>query len=193
MSFLASHTFSAVTLFSILTVIGQIVSVVLFFCLVLERVRREPSSIVTWCARYGLILMFIVALTATLGSLFFSDIAGWTPCKDCWFQRIFMYPQVFLLAVALWRRDRTIAYSIIILSLVGMIISIDHYVDQVSLALHPVSADNPLVPCDGTGVSCAKTQIHFTFGYITLPMMALTGFLLNILGSFALLRRKTAA
>jgi disulfide bond formation protein DsbB len=137
--------------------------------------------------------MFFVALAATCGSLFFSEIATWVPCKDCWFQRIFMYPQVVLLAIALWKKDKGIAQYILVLSLIGMLIAADHYSDQVEAAWHPVPDANGvntlLKPCDASGVSCAATQIKFAYGYITIPMMALTAFGLNVFGSFFLLRK----
>jgi hypothetical protein len=53
------------------------------------------------------------------------------------------------------------------------------------------SPTNPATPCDASGESCVKTP--FTeFGYITIPMMALTAFLLNTLGSLQMTRRKRA-
>jgi len=138
--------------------------------------------------------MFIVAATATAGSLFFSEIAGWVPCKDCWLQRIFMYPQAVLLALALWKKDKGIAPYILALCLIGAAISTDHYIDQVEAAFFPEPSGEELgalmEPCDATGISCAETQIDFAFGYITIPMMALTAFVLNALGSVALLRRE---
>ncbi len=179
--------FAAVTLLSVLTVFGQALSLVLIVCLLLEHATKQPSALATWIARHGLLLMLIVAAVSTAGSLFFSDIAGWTPCKLCWYQRIFMYPQVPLLALAWWKRDRGIARSILLLSLFGLVIATGHYKEQVLAALHP--AAEALKPCDATGVSCAKTPI-FEFGYITIPLMAFTAFLLNITGSWAMLRRK---
>lgn len=192
MDFLQAQTHNVVTTLSVLTILAQALAATLIICLAIEFMRKRSTPVVSWCSRHGILLMFIVATTATAGSLFFSEIAGWTPCKDCWLQRIFMYPQVLLLGIALWKKDRKIALYILALSLVGMLIAADHYSDQVYAALHPVSAENPLVPCDATGVSCAKTEIHFTFGYITIPMMALSAFLLNALGAIAMMRRKNA-
>src|SRR3954449_3294771 len=37
-------------------------------------------------------IAWAIALTATLGSLYFSEIAHFEPCRLCWFQRICMYP-----------------------------------------------------------------------------------------------------
>ncbi len=186
---LQSSTTDVVLFLSVLTIVGQIIAVFLLAALAFRRGRLTE-----WTDRHALVLMFVVSLTATIGSLFFSDIARWTPCKDCWFQRIFMYPQVLLLAVALWKKDRNIAVYILLLCLVGMGIAADHYADQVHAAFFPVpdaeGVNMLLKPCDASGISCAKTEIKFTFGYITIPMMSLTAFILNAIGSIYLLRAK---
>ncbi len=180
---------SAVWFLSSLTLLGQVIAFIVLITYVVEHMRKRTTAMGRFVSRHALLLMFIVALTATSGSLFFSEIAGWTPCKDCWLQRIFMYPQVVLLGIALWRRDRSLGLYLLALCIIGGILSVDHYADQVEAALAPVKdIADPLKPCDASGVSCAKTEIHFTFGYITIPMMALTAFVLNALGSLALMR-----
>ncbi len=184
MEFLQEHTFTAVTLFSVLTLIANILAVPAAAALLPGRITGRLGA---WISRNGLTLMLIVALAATGGSLFFSEIAGWTPCKLCWWQRIFMYPQVLLLGIALWKRDRTIARSILVLSVIGMLIALYHYGEQVHASLLP--PDAALEPCDATGESCARTEIRFHFGYITVPFMAFSAFLLNTLGSLQMLRR----
>lgn len=168
-----------------LTVLGQAIILLLVVALAMERMGKS-SVISSWVAGRGLVLMLVVALIATLGSLFLSDIAGWTPCKDCWYQRIFMYPQVLLLAIAIWKKDRNIALYILVLSIIGALIAAHHYWEQVEAAMTPA---DPLAPCDTTGVSCAKTPF-FRFGYITIPMMALTAFILNALGSLMIMKKK---
>lgn len=180
----AMSPFPVVTFFSVLTVIGQLLSLLLLLLLAVKVGRL--AILKAWIGSHGILLMLIVAWAATLGSLFFSEIAGWTPCKLCWFQRIFMYPQAVLLAIALWKRDRNIAFYILILSLIGMVFAAVHYGEQVQLALHPLDPDLGK-PCDNTGISCARTPI-FEFGYITIPMMALTAFVMNALGSIYVLR-----
>jgi disulfide bond formation protein DsbB len=42
-------------------------------------------------------LTFVVALIATMGSLFFGEVLKYPPCTLCWYQRICMYPLVFIL------------------------------------------------------------------------------------------------
>lgn len=141
-----------------------------------------------WVSHHGILLMLIVAVIATSGSLFFSEIALFAPCKDCWIQRIFMYPQVVLLGIALWRKDRNVAWYILAMCLLGGAMSAEHYIEQWEAILDPV-ANDPMEPCDLSGVSCSATYI-FELGYITIPMMAGTAFALNLLGSVSMLLTK---
>ena len=58
----------------------------------------------------GLWIAATVALTATLGSLYFSEVAHYVPCRLCWFQRIAMYPLAVVLVIAAVRRDRAVRW-----------------------------------------------------------------------------------
>lgn len=127
--------------------------------------------------RHALWMGLVISLMATLGSLYYSDILGYEPCKLCWYQRIFMYPQPFLFVLALWRREptRIWPYSTL-LSIVGGAIALFHYYIQTSTA--------PLVtlPCSALGYSASCTQTFAVeLGYITIPMMALTAFVLLVI------------
>jgi disulfide bond formation protein DsbB len=176
------YTFSVVRFLSVLTLVGQVIALLLIFLLLTGTWR----SVLQWVQKNGLWLMLTVAITATLGSLFLSEIAGWNPCKLCWLQRIFMYPQVVLLIIAAWKRDRTVARYIVALSVIGLLLASYHYYIQMYDIVVPPAA--PAVPCDESGESCARTPfLHL--GYITIPLMAWTAFLLNLLGSVVLIRR----
>lgn len=135
--------------------------------------RKNFDQFIKRVAQHNLKLAFIVALTATLGSLFYSDIAKFTPCILCWFQRIFMYPQAILLGIAAYKRDYGIKVYATALSLVGGAISVLHYYEQITY--------NPLIPCASVGYSVSCTErFVMTYGYITIPLMALTAFALII-------------
>ncbi len=181
------YTQTIVSALSVLTVIGQVIAILLAV-LLMRRSVMPSSRLLQWISTHSMTLMLIIASIATVGSLYFSEVAGWTPCRLCWFQRIFMYPQVVLLVLALWRKDKGIAPYILVLSIIGLLIATLHYGEQVSAALFPTEID-PKVPCDTSGTSCRSTPF-FHFGYITIPMMAWTVFLLNILGSLAVIRSK---
>lgn len=122
----------------------------------------------------GLFFMFLVALVSMLGSLYYSEIAGYNPCVLCWYQRIFMYSQVFLLGLALWRKEKGIIPYAFLLSFIGLIIAGYHYIMQIS------QVDSTFCALVGFSISCSET-FFLSLGYITIPMMAFSAFLLIIL------------
>jgi disulfide bond formation protein DsbB len=117
-------------------------------------------------------LAAVVAATCMAGSLYFSEVAHFLPCTLCWYQRIAMYPLVVILAIAAFRRDRTIRYYVVPLASIGAAISLYHYVVE-------------WVPDAETGVCsttvpCSLQWFDAVFGFISLPFMALCGFALII-------------
>ncbi|MFD2369778.1 disulfide oxidoreductase [Brevibacillus sp. GCM10020057] len=113
-----------------------------------------------------------VALIATAGSLFFSELLNYIPCNLCWYQRILMYPLVILLGVASARKDYRISLYALILSSIGGLISLYHYLIQKVPALHELGNACGIVPCN--------TDYINWFGFITIPFLALVAFILII-------------
>ncbi|MFB6180594.1 MAG: disulfide bond formation protein B [Candidatus Nanohalobium sp.] len=109
---------------------------------------------------------FFYGLVASAGSLYLSNVLGWSPCSLCWFQRIFMYPLPLIFGVSLVMKDRNVMDYTVPLSILGGVISIRHYLVQRTAA----SAG-----CTAAKVSC-ETSYTFYFDYISVPFMALTGF-----------------
>ena len=176
---------------AVLTILGNILVPLLVSLLVWEIMSKKGCTPITrFLSRHALLLMLIVASIATTGSLYFSEIMLWHPCRFCWIQRLFMYPQVFLLGFALLLGDRGIARYVLLFSALGMLAAGWHYYEQVMAILYPAVYD-VMEPCDATGISCKATEILY-FGYITIPVMAFMGFALNALGSIAVLREKHA-
>ena len=154
---------------AILTIIGQIIVVVLLISLLTNR-----QNIILFFGKHAILFSFIVSFITTLGSLFYSEIAGYEPCKLCWFQRILMYPQVILFGIALWKNDKKISDYIIGLSGIGALIAGYHYLLQLGIA--------PSLSCSAVGysLSCSKIFV-MTLGYITIPLMSFTAFMLILL------------
>jgi len=126
---------------------------------------------------------FIVALTATSGSLYFSEIAGFTPCILCWYQRIFMYPLVLVLGVGLFTKSKDVWKYVLPLSLVGLSVAFYHYNLQINPSL--------LAPCTTIGFSASCSERFVTeFGYITIPWMAFSAFALVTIAMLLLKSRK---
>jgi disulfide bond formation protein DsbB len=114
-------------------------------------------------------IAFLVAATATVGSLYFSEVADFVPCRLCWFQRIAMYPLSAILLVGAVRRDPGVRWYVLPLAVIGASISAYHYLIEWRPELETGS-------CSLTGPACA--QIWFReLGFVTLAFMALTGFL----------------
>lgn len=113
----------------------------------------------------------LVALVASAGSLYLSEVANFPPCRLCWFQRIAMYPLVVLLGMAAVRRDRGIRPYAVALAVLGGLVSIWHMLVERNPSLEGTSCD-PLNPCSIIWVEHA--------GYLTIPTMALSGFALII-------------
>jgi disulfide bond formation protein DsbB len=118
----------------------------------------------------ALYLSFAVALIATVGSLYLSEIMEFAPCKWCWVQRIFMYPLVFILGIAAVRKDHSVYRYVLPLSVVGGCFSIYHYLIQKVPYFHNNATSCGQVPCDFDYLDW--------FGFITIPLLALIAFVL---------------
>lgn len=118
-------------------------------------------------------LTFVVAAVATLGSLFFSEITDFVPCKLCWFQRIFMYPLAIVVPLMALAHDRRAARYVLPLPVIGIPITIYHMLIERGIV---EQAKACLISAPG---GCATKWIE-EFGYVTIPTLALTSFVLCI-------------
>jgi disulfide bond formation protein DsbB len=126
-----------------------------------------------------LLFMWVVALSATMGSLYFSEIRGYEPCELCWIQRIFMYPLVIILGIAYVQKNARIAVTSATLAIIGGMISLYHY------GIQKLDFLSESAPSCGR-VACTGEYINI-FGFITIPFLALTAFILIAVTSFLIL------
>lgn len=159
-------------IFSTFTVVGHIIIVAVLVSIFLDK-NKYANRLIQFFGKNALLFALIVSVAATGGSLFYSDVLGYNPCKLCWLQRIFMYPQVVLLGLALWKNDLTVAFYSTALAVIGGLIALYHYLSQ--LGLLPAVCSTV-----GYSVSCSQKFV-LQLGYITIPLMSLTAFLLIIL------------
>jgi disulfide bond formation protein DsbB len=113
-------------------------------------------------------LSFSIAILATAGSLYFSEVMGYPPCVLCWYQRICMYPLVVIYFSALWTEDNKVSKYTLPLISIGMIIAIYH-----NLLYYNIIPDS-ITPCT-KGISCTTKQLEW-LGFITIPLLSLTAF-----------------
>jgi disulfide bond formation protein DsbB len=166
-------THDAVVVFAALGVVGQVVAglLVLACVLALARVSGPLSAIRGGLWGYELWLAALVASLATGGSLFFSEIAHFVPCELCWYQRICMYPLSIVTLLAALADDPRVARYLLPLPAVGAGIAVYHVLIEDGVVSQSQAC---LLSAPG---GCATKWVD-EFGWVTIPNMALTGFVL---------------
>lgn len=128
----------------------------------------------------SLLMIWSVSLIATLGSLYFSEVRGYEPCEMCWYQRILMYPIVIMSTVAYIQKNARIAATTAVFACIGGAISLYHYGIQKISFLQDSAPACGRVPCTGQYINW--------LGFITIPFLALTAFLIIATVSFYMLK-----
>jgi disulfide bond formation protein DsbB len=166
-------THDVIVLLSVLGVVGQVLAGLLLLVGLawLVGLRGPGDAVRAALEGYELWLVFLVSSIATGGSLFFSEIAGFIPCELCWFQRICMYPLTIVSLLAALANDRRVARYLLPLPLVGACVAIYHLLVENGV-VHQTQAC--LISAPG---GCATKWIN-EFGYMTIPTLALTAFVL---------------
>lgn len=128
-----------------------------------------------WLQKYGSWVAAIVLVVATAGPLVYSEAFSLPPCDLCWYQRIFMFSGSIMLIMANFKRQvATLRPYLLTLLTIGAGIGIFHYTLQRGIA-HTEAFCSPLA----SGASCSTMYI-LEFGYITIPVMSVTAFILGI-------------
>ncbi len=138
-------------------------ALVILAAILLQRSVPAARSLVESVRDLGPWLIFAVSGGAMAGSLWFSEVADFAPCKLCWYQRIALFSIAVVSLVAAIRRDRRIAPYTLVLASLGVIVSTYHYLLEwfPQLETNVCSVD---VPC---------TSVWFRgFGFVSLALMA---------------------
>jgi disulfide bond formation protein DsbB len=125
-----------------------------------------------------LMLSWITAIIATLGSLFFSEVMHFIPCNLCWYQRILMYPLAVSLGIAFYRNDQEVYKYVLPFSVAGMIVSGYHYGLQKIPFLQKFEVCTSGIPCSGQYINW--------LGFITIPFLAFVAFTIITIAMLAL-------
>ena len=142
----------------------------------MQRTKHSPNR--EWML---LFICWLVAAGATIGSLFFSSVMEFAPCVLCWYQRIFLFPLVLLLAVGLFPFDRAAVKYALPLAMAGWLTAFYHNL------LYAGIVPEKIQPCS-QGVSCTEEYIKL-FGVLHIPMLSLLSFTIIIIILFILKRR----
>jgi len=153
----------------ILVVATQLSTVILLIGLVFK--NYLPATIKEHLQFHGLTYAASIAFLAFLGPLGYSEVLGFDPCKLCWYQRIFMFPLALGLSLGVFRKETSFKPYGMLLAGIGASISLYHVLMQWGV-ISSASASCGVV---GQSISCNVIFVH-VFGYITIPVMALTAF-----------------
>lgn len=118
-----------------------------------------------------LYLIWINSLIAMAGSLFFSEVLNFPPCSLCWYQRIFMFPLILILGVALITQDLQVRKYILPFILGGIFISLYH-----NLIYYQIIPE--IITTCRSGVPCTEKQIEI-LGFISIPLLSFTNFAIS--------------
>jgi hypothetical protein len=166
-------THATIVVLAVLGVVGQVLAglLILIALAALFGVRGPLNALRSALWGYELWAAFVVAAIATGGSLFFSEIAGFVPCELCWYQRICMYPLSILTLLIAVHGDYRVARYLLPLPVVGAGVSVYHLLVENHVVSTPKACQ--------IGAGCAVKWIN-EFGYMTIPTLALTAFVLLI-------------
>ncbi|MFA6000445.1 MAG: disulfide bond formation protein B [Candidatus Paceibacterota bacterium] len=148
------------------TILLQIFSVA---ALLLLFFGPKKNIFLDYLSGHFLVIGFIVVAFSSFFPLVYSEIINFSPCVLCWWQRVFMFPLVFMFGVALWDKDKRVIRYAIPLLCAGFLVSVYQN-------FFYYFGDSSSLPCDASGVSCYQKLVSEFGGYISIPMMALTAF-----------------
>lgn len=133
--------------------------------------------------KYGLHIIFVQALLATLGSLYygrygdpvlnvmsgdvFNPANGFSPCTLCRYARILMYPLTLISLVGIIKKSSDAVDYMIPAVWLGIILELYHY----ALQKFPISTSSFCTKMN----PCNALQVDY-FGFITIPFLCLVAF-----------------
>ncbi|NTV44506.1 MAG: disulfide bond formation protein B [Candidatus Yonathbacteria bacterium] len=158
--------------------LGAVTGLVILFVAILASLvqrKRFPSLVLGKEGKrrvYLLYLAYFLALVGTVMSLVYSEVFGFVPCGLCWIQRVFLYPQIIILGIAAYKRDFSVADTVIVLSALGALFAVDQYLLQMNAPVATV--------CFASSVESCADPVISEFGFVTFPLVSLTLFLWQI-------------
>lgn len=126
---------------------------------------KLQTDTVAWSLAF---VAWLVAAVSTLGALFLGEVMGYAPCVLCWYQRIFMFPLVFVIAAGLFPLDLRLVRYALPLAVGGWLVAVYHFL--LITGVVPETAS----PCT-RGVPCSSVEVTW-FGFLTIPLLSVLAF-----------------
>jgi disulfide bond formation protein DsbB len=155
--------------------IGSILVLVLSFLAFLGNYVLSLKRLGNYVALNKMLLIGLISLVATTGSLIYSIGIGYPPCELCWYQRIFIYSTAIIALTSAISKKTLDTIYIWVLTIIGLAISFYHNLIYYT--------DYSPLPCDASA-SCTAKYVN-EYGFMSIPLMALMLFIsvMFILGS----------
>lgn len=115
-------------------------------------------------------MLFVILLIAVVGANVYERIYGDLPCEYCWYQRILIYPMLFLTLAESFFMTKVVHKFLSVFAVMTLFLASYHYyyhfqkyvMDNI-LSLQ--CSNNPLVP------SCTEAGV-VSFGFVTMPLLS---------------------
>jgi disulfide bond formation protein DsbB len=170
---------------SLATILGAIFVLLWGLVLVYGYLANQKLGFLKSISRTVYPLGFLVTFLGAFLTLFYSEYLHVLPCDLCWFQRVFLYPQIFMFAYAWYKKDRGVLPYSLMLSILGFSVALYHHVLQLGYDIYKPCSTAPFA------IDCAKPSF-IEYGFVTFPFMAvvLFGFLILLVLSAQYLQKK---
>ncbi|MCB9814877.1 disulfide bond formation protein B [Candidatus Nomurabacteria bacterium] len=149
---------------------GGLVLLVLMVGLYVDYFYYRSRYFNQWLRKFAWPIIIVTTFGGVAVSLTYSEYFGFVPCSLCWLQRIALYPQIILVAIA-FRIKENVFFPLytIALSLFGFGVATYQYIYQLipTEALH-----NGALPCLVDGSSDCATKVIDEFGFVTFPLLS---------------------
>ena len=145
---------------ALLTIVGAVFVTLFTIAIIYLSYKKDMEKFARFLGNYVFPIGFCVTFGGMFLTLFYSEVLHYVPCDLCWYQRVFLYPQVCMFAYAWYKKDRAVLPYILILSLVGLAVALYHHMLQIGFDL--------MKPCSSAlfAVDCAKPSfIEFGFNF----------------------------
>ncbi len=114
--------------------------------------------------QFFLFAAWLIALIATLTTLYASEFGHLPVCTLCWYQRLAIYPLVIILGMGAYKNDVSSVSYALPFPVLGFFFALYQYLEQMIPGFAPIHFCSQDVSCN---------VIHLQlFGFITLPLLS---------------------
>lgn len=143
--------------------------------------QPDKTTDINWILLF--LCWLLVSVSAAI-SIFFSSVLEYQPCVLCWYQRICLFPLIFIFAAGLFPTfDKSVIKFALPLTIAGGLTAFYH-----TLLYAGIIPEN-IQPCS-QGISCTEKYFEL-FGFISIPMLSFFAFS-TLIALLIILKRRTS-